>query len=433
MGGMFAGIMGGYTGAAEEQNRKLMEIEIDARKGIMEMYQTVLENPNLPQEMQQKLMEFMIQIPQLPLDKKMPKQFTDWSPGGELMKVRQQIRPPALPAPGNIPAQEGDLPPPTGEPRSFERTPGERRLFETEEAEAQTATDLNILDLYRRRGILPQGVTKDVPPRPATIRPDEALVPFDVQGHLQPERALYGPTSGAEVPTPGSFEEAVIQKRQIDEAELGRPQTTEEKRQSTLAVREDWISTDPNLVAIREMQRDRLQREGEAVLTPAQFNMAAKMSDQYFNASGEFLTVRDYYDRIQIGGEGTSPVSDLVLIFSFMKVLDPTSVVREGEFANAEDTRNIPDSVRSLYNRVIGGFRLSDEQRKNFVNDATRVFSSAKRQQNQLMLTYRNRAQGMKIPPEFVVIDFMAASALSPPSGSSSGGGPRTFSDEDFR
>lgn len=192
MGGMFAGIMGGYTGAAEEQNRKLMEIEIDARKGLVEMYQTVLENPNLPQEMQQKLMEFMIQIPQLPLDKKMPKQFTDWSPGGELMKVRQQIRPPALPAPGNIPAQEGDLPPLTGAPSSFERTPGESQLMEAETSRAQTATQINAAQKWLQAGIKPPGVERDIQD-PILLPPGTQAYQRDPSGEITGEPPLQAP------------------------------------------------------------------------------------------------------------------------------------------------------------------------------------------------------------------------------------------------
>lgn len=197
MGGMFAGIMSGYTGAAGEQNQKLMDIEIESRKGLTSLYQSLASNPNVPQELQQQFLEYSVQIPQIPYDKKLPKQFTDM---GAIMRQRQQIRPPALPAPGSIPAQPSEVPPPTGEPRSIFHTPGERRMMEAEEAEAETATDLNRLMQYRRAGLLPSGVKRDIQ-EPLMMPAGSTAMMRDPSGVFTGEslQAPFKPTAGPEL------------------------------------------------------------------------------------------------------------------------------------------------------------------------------------------------------------------------------------------
>jgi len=64
--------------------------------------------------------------------------------------------------------------------------------------------------------------------------------------------------------------------------------------------------------------------------------------------------------------------TDVSLIFGFMKTIDPGSTVREGEFATAENTRGIPEEIRSRYNKIVSGERLSTQQRANFLVEARR-------------------------------------------------------------
>jgi len=39
-------------------------------------------------------------------------------------------------------------------------------------------------------------------------------------------------------------------------------------------------------------------------------------------------------------------------------MLDPGSVVRESEFATAQNAAGVPDQVRNMYNKVLSGTRL---------------------------------------------------------------------------
>lgn len=65
-----------------------------------------------------------------------------------------------------------------------------------------------------------------------------------------------------------------------------------------------------------------------------------------------------------------SAAGDLGLIFSYMKMLDPTSTVREGEAANAQNATGIPEAIANAYNRALKGTRLDNKQREDFFNQA---------------------------------------------------------------
>lgn len=75
-------------------------------------------------------------------------------------------------------------------------------------------------------------------------------------------------------------------------------------------------------------------------------------------------------------GEQISAADDLALIFSYMKMLDPGSVVREGEFANAQNTAGIPERIVNAYNNALRGTRLTDRQRGEFFRSATGVMNA---------------------------------------------------------
>lgn len=101
-----------------------------------------------------------------------------------------------------------------------------------------------------------------------------------------------------------------------------------------------------------------------------------------------------------------SPAGDLSLIFNYMKILDPGSTVREGEFATAQDSGSIDDRTRGLYNRIVNGERLSERQRSDFADRATRIYSSAEQQYNSFAEQYGRFAQAAGLPTEQVIPDY---------------------------
>lgn len=89
-----------------------------------------------------------------------------------------------------------------------------------------------------------------------------------------------------------------------------------------------------------------------------------------------YNTAQEQLNKVLAGAEQDSAAGDVSLIFTFMKVLDPTSVVREGEQATASNAAGIPSRVRNAFNKALTGEKLSEEQRKDFVNTAIKLFRS---------------------------------------------------------
>ena len=87
-------------------------------------------------------------------------------------------------------------------------------------------------------------------------------------------------------------------------------------------------------------------------------------------------------------GDSTA-MGDIGLIFSYMKALDPGSVVREGEQASAQNAAGVPEQIRNAYNRLASGERLSPAQRMDMMNTALSIYSSRAQSYNTFAETYR--------------------------------------------
>lgn len=102
-----------------------------------------------------------------------------------------------------------------------------------------------------------------------------------------------------------------------------------------------------------------------------------------------FFMMRDATRQIQRLSESDSAQNDMAIIFSFMRALDPTSVVREGEFANAQNTAGVPDQVRNMYNRALSGERLNETQRRGMARTAGDLYLAQARSYNELARQYQ--------------------------------------------
>ena len=89
-----------------------------------------------------------------------------------------------------------------------------------------------------------------------------------------------------------------------------------------------------------------------------------------------------------------------------MKILDPGSTVREGEFANAQNSAGVPDIIRAQYNRIASGKRLSDTQRKDFVGRANKLFDKRQMQYKKTSKEYEKLSKRYGLSPENIVLDL---------------------------
>lgn len=114
----------------------------------------------------------------------------------------------------------------------------------------------------------------------------------------------------------------------------------------------------------------------------------------------EFRDVSNSYRVIQrLAGQDTA-AGDMSMIFAFMKMLDPGSVVREGEFANAQNSAGIPDRVVNAYNKALSGTRLAPKQRADFLGQARNIFDTRSDRFGQIAQEYRGYAADYDLDPD---------------------------------
>ena len=79
-----------------------------------------------------------------------------------------------------------------------------------------------------------------------------------------------------------------------------------------------------------------------------------------YEASAEpFVNTKQFFsDVVNFSGEDNTAAEDLALVFSYMKLLDPGSVVREGEQYQVRSLGNIPDSFKVILSQY--GFIQDD-------------------------------------------------------------------------
>lgn len=174
------------------------------------------------------------------------------------------------------------------------------------------------------------------------------------------------------------------------------------------------------LLKVAEFQAD-LEAARAAAATDAEkerIDNLFALGDDIVRESGEFISQRDSFGRIRASGQDPSAAGDLALIFNYMKLLDPNSVVRESEFANAQNTGSVPQRVWATYNRVLSGERLAPDQRQDFLDRAERLFTQASEDQKRRNSRFRSRAEdaGIKTGVENILIPIEPSEVAQSPN-----------------
>lgn len=120
-----------------------------------------------------------------------------------------------------------------------------------------------------------------------------------------------------------------------------------------------------------------------------------------FNSAQEvqqFRQARIATQQIRQLGQSGRAADDIGLIFSFMRTLDPSSTVREGEFATAQNAASIPDRVRNYYNGALQGTLLGPRQRAEMIGTAYRLYLERARSYNEMAESHRQQARYLGAP-----------------------------------
>lgn len=142
-----------------------------------------------------------------------------------------------------------------------------------------------------------------------------------------------------------------------------------------------------------------------------------------------YYEVRDAIGRIESAGEPSSAAGDLALITAFMKMLDPTTGVRDVEFRNAATAGGFVDQIKAQIARVTSGERLSEDMRKDLMTRARKLYEQYEKDYGQVKQQYRDLTTRLGGNPANVVLESGSTAAQpstprasGPPSPAPAGG-----------
>ena len=182
----------------------------------------------------------------------------------------------------------------------------------------------------------------------------------------------------------------------------------------------------PESIAAAEVSNSR----GDLIIRPEVLENSISGKDKFdaerslmkdFTAESKvFKDTRDAFGRIRAVGSSKTAAGDLALIFNFMKMLDPGSVVRESEFRSAEQAKSwlikseesgiiIPSFVKTAIQKADpeqkGAFLLPD-QRTDFINQSRNIMKEQTTTHKQREGTFGDVAERNKLDVKNVVLEF---------------------------
>jgi hypothetical protein len=109
------------------------------------------------------------------------------------------------------------------------------------------------------------------------------------------------------------------------------------------------------------------------------------------------------FGMIEAAYQRPSAANDLAMATKYMKILDPTSVVRESEFALAVNATGLLDKVQNYAAQITEGKKLNPAQRKDFYDSAKAINDAFQKQRAEVDRQYSEMTEGYGLNPKNVI------------------------------
>lgn len=99
------------------------------------------------------------------------------------------------------------------------------------------------------------------------------------------------------------------------------------------------------------------------------------------------------YDSLLAASSGENAISDVSMVFAFMKMLDPQSVVRESEQITARKATSVTDALSNIQAWFKEGRTLTPDQVRRFVSEGKKIYERQLKAQSRLDSFYKKEAE----------------------------------------
>lgn len=162
------------------------------------------------------------------------------------------------------------------------------------------------------------------------------------------------------------------------------------------------------------------------------FTRERQLATDYATMAKQFGPVAEYYANANASRSEAlagNAIAQHSLVFNYMHVLEPTSIVREGEYAAVAKRNGVSDRVANLIALVDRGTFLPKQQVLEIQEELDRIVGAKQPQLKNRMDQFRRRAERWGVDPANVIFDpFYGTGAADgstvPPNGAGAAGGP---------
>lgn len=127
-----------------------------------------------------------------------------------------------------------------------------------------------------------------------------------------------------------------------------------------------------------------------------------------------FREIANSYEQVKkLGASGTA-ADDMAMTFGFMKMLDPTSVVREGEYALVGRAQGLTGRALVALQKIDSGQALTPDLRRELTATAKRVFDTRLARYKEIENQFRGYAEEDGIDPDRVTPAFQGGASDAP-------------------
>ena len=153
-------------------------------------------------------------------------------------------------------------------------------------------------------------------------------------------------------------------------------------------------------------------KEGQRVFENEDKLRADYKAEPLVKAASEMSSA---FQTIDAAFKRPSAANDLAMATKYMKILDPTSVVRESEFALAVNATGLLDKVGNYAAAILKGEKLNPAQRKDFYDSAKAIHDAFQEKRAEVDQQYSEMATGYNLKPENVIPSLRTPKAAGRP------------------
>jgi len=150
------------------------------------------------------------------------------------------------------------------------------------------------------------------------------------------------------------------------------------------------------LAANKEIKGDKAEK----------FTQSGLLRKEYATESKSYEAIRDSYSRyngiIEKNKGVSNPASDIALMYSYMKALDPTSTVRESEYATVNNAGGVPSAIQSAWNKLLGTGQMSVAMRSQIEGTMEGAYQDQLNKQYERQSQFQDIAKEWGLQPEII-------------------------------